>query len=133
MLRLLIDAYYQFRGYVNPSLIQAMLFLISEVGELAQAILDSKKRGGEVLAPADERVLLEMVAVGDQADRIVGKQSSWIRNNDRSKQSSVPDEIADVLMMLDRVAKGGGYDETVCLQVKMGKKGFTGITQAKPL
>ena len=43
MLTDLIDAYYEHRGYATPDRKQALLFLLSEVGELVDAYIEVGK------------------------------------------------------------------------------------------
>lgn len=94
----LIAAYYKARGIAFPGQKSALLFFLSEVGELAQAY--------ERLRPADldeeeVQLLQDFADLGAQADQIVSRIPGWVRNNDRSKQENIRFEVADCEMMLN--------------------------------
>ena len=115
-----IDGYFSFRGYKTPNAIDALLFLISEVGELAEAHLAEFGASGST-----RLMLLVMVQVGQWADRLVSGRSAWVRNLDRKKAPSVKFEIGDVQSMLERYAGQAGYGDPVgCMMDKFEDKGY---------
>lgn len=75
--------YYQARGLVMPSTDEAMLFLVSEIGELADALISGR--------------------------------GAWVRNN-QERERSIPDELADVMMMTLVLAYTLGVDPALKLQ-----------------
>lgn len=81
--------YYQARGLVTPSTDEAMLFLVSEIGELA--------------------------------DALVSKRGQWVRNNP-DRERSIPDELADVLMMTIVLGNALGIDPVQALREKMARE-----------
>lgn len=117
----LVEKYYQFRGYKRPDALQALLFLVSEVGELAEAYLYQQ----HVADVATEDFLREVAEDGRVADALVSGQQQWVRNGDRRKAPVLADEVADVLMMLVVFAGCMGIDTAHALLAKMRKKGFT--------
>lgn len=117
----IVEQYYQYRGYARPDALQALLFLVSEVGELAEAYLHQQ----QVADIATEDFLREVVEDGRVADALVSGQQSWVRNGDRKHAPVLADEVADVLMMLVVFAGCMGIDAAQALLAKMRKKGFT--------
>lgn len=116
----LVDKYYRYRDYARPTTLQALLFLISEIGELAEAYLYHHHA-----ADIAERDFLRQVAEqGRVADALVSGQNAWVRNGDRKKAPVVADEVADVLMMLVVFAESLSIDVVQALLAKMHKKGF---------
>jgi NTP pyrophosphatase (non-canonical NTP hydrolase) len=92
-----IREYYQKRGLSWPDQKSALLFFLSEVGELAEAYLEIKP----VSLTLEEQELLHAFAkLGLQADEIVSRKPGWIRNNDRLRKENVAHEAADCNMML---------------------------------
>ena len=92
-----IKAYYRARGLQWADQKSALLFFLSEVGELAEAYaeVESASLGGE------EKALLERFAsLGMEADGIVSRKPGWIRNNDRLRKQNIAHEVADCSMML---------------------------------
>lgn len=81
--------YYQARGLVMPSTDEAMLFLVSEIGELADALVTGR--------------------------------GAWVRNNP-GRERSIPDELADVMMMTLVLAHTLGVDPNQALREKMARK-----------
>lgn len=93
----IIQDYYQQRGLSWPDQKSALLFYLSEVGELAEAYL--------AIQPVDlteeERQLLDTFAkLGLQADEIVSRKPGWVRNHDRLRKENIAHEAADCNMML---------------------------------
>lgn len=117
----IVRAYYKFRKYVMPNPYQALLFLLSEVGEIVEAFLDTKP---ELKIP-ERRYLSNMVKLLSQADIMVSDQDAWVRNNDRQKKErDVADEIGDANMMLRVFAMSLGINADNAMITKMEKKGF---------
>ncbi len=94
----LIEAYYKARGIAFPDQKSALLFFLSEVGELSKAYLSIKP---VVLSEEEEALLEAFSKLGMQADAIVSRIPGWIRNNDRTKQENISHEVADCEMMLN--------------------------------
>jgi hypothetical protein len=124
--RTTIDAYFEHRGYKNPDSTEAFLFLLSEMGELAEVFLAFEY--GPTVVRNDckiREVILQMRKLGMIADDLASGRGGWVRNNGRKGPLDLPGEIGDVLMMLDRVAKALGTPEPGdCLKFKMQVKGF---------
>lgn len=118
----LINDYAEYRKLETPDSREALLFLISEIGELAEADLLAQPgdlRGAELLTG--------MQSLGLLADTQVSLMKKWTRNGNRVKAPNVPAEIADCLMMLTRYAeKSGQPDPLTCLINKMRGYGFNG-------
>ncbi len=91
----LVDAYYKFRGLTHPDAAQSFLFLTSEMGEAADAI------------------------VQDQAEWTRNNP----QNKDGSVQR-IREELGDVLMMLTKTSQGYGGDPISDMISKFKKKGF---------
>lgn len=124
MLKELVDAYYIHRGYKSPDRKQALLFLLSEVGELADAYFELCRAEDQ---PSErERTAIEFaVLAGEIADREVSGQKEWVRNNDRVKAPDLGAEAGDVLMMLERFTQAAGLGDPIyCLEAKARTKGF---------
>ncbi|HPL81036.1 MAG TPA: hypothetical protein PLU23_00905 [Anaerolineaceae bacterium] len=93
----LIKNYYKARGLAWPGQKDALLFYLSEVGELAEAYLAISP----VALNDEERQLLSNFAkLGIQADEIVSRVGGWIRNFDRQRKENIAHEVADCNMML---------------------------------
>jgi len=93
----IIRSYYEKRGLGWPDQKSALLFYLSEVGELAEAYLTLQP----VSLSQEEKDLLEgFTALGMRADEIVSRKPGWIRNNDRLRKENIPHEAADCNMML---------------------------------
>lgn len=93
----IIKDYYKQRGLGWPDQKSALLFFLSEVGELAEAYLAIQP----VELTAEERGLFESFArLGLQADEIVSRKPGWIRNHDRLRKENIAHEAADCNMML---------------------------------
>lgn len=93
----LIKAYYKARGLAWPEQKNALLFYLSEVGELAEAYLAT----APIELNDEERQLLEHFSeLGMQADEIVSRVEGWVRNFDRQNKENIAHEVADCNMML---------------------------------
>lgn len=92
-----IQQYYKLRGLGWPDQKSALLFYLSEVGELTEAYLAIQP----VALTKEESILLEQfAALGLQADQIVSRKPGWVRNNDRLRKENIAAEAADCNMML---------------------------------
>lgn len=114
--------YYKFRKYKTPNEEQALLFFLSEVGELCDA---ARADHGNKFSRDTLDLLADFSSLGLLADNLVSSGNAWVRNGDRHKKADIKDEVADCNMMLDRYAFSAGIptpDE--CLAKKMQKKGF---------
>jgi NTP pyrophosphatase (non-canonical NTP hydrolase) len=104
---------------------QALMFLISEIGELTEAYL-TRERGK--LPAGMVTILVDMQYIGQRADKWVSAQEEqWVRNHDRKKEPNVESEVADCLMMLERFASQLGIDPLEALVCKMRDKGFVPV------
>jgi len=92
-----IQSYYEARGLQWPDAKDALLFYLSEVGELAEAYL--AHHAGE-LTKEEIRLLENFSQDGFTADEIVSRVPGWIRNNDRVRKEDIGKEVADCEMML---------------------------------
>jgi len=93
----IIQDYYEQRGLSWPDQRSALLFYLSEVGELAEAYLSIQP----VELNREEQDLLKTFAkLGLQADEIVSRTPGWVRNNDRVCKENIAHEAADCNMML---------------------------------
>lgn len=93
----LIKAYYTVRGlqWADPK--SALLFFLSEVGELAEAYAAAENAG---LNAGEHALLCSFADLGLKADEMVSRKSGWVRNNDRLREPNVAHEVADCNMML---------------------------------
>lgn len=93
----IIQEYYRQRGLGWPDQKSALLFYLSEVGELAEAYLALEP----VELTEEERGLLQQFSdLGMKADEIVSRKPVWVRNNDRICKENIAHEAADCNMML---------------------------------
>jgi NTP pyrophosphatase (non-canonical NTP hydrolase) len=92
-----IKAYYKARGLRWPDAKDALLFFLSEVGELAEAYLVQHERS---LSQEEVNLLKRFSQSGIKADEIVSRVDGWVRNNDRVRKEDVHKEVADCEMML---------------------------------
>ena len=92
-----IQEYYKLRGLQWADQKSALLFFLSEVGELSEAYLahHQQKLDKEVI-----KLLMDFSKLGLQADEIVSRKPGWIRNNDRVLKENIEFEVADCNMML---------------------------------
>ena len=93
----IIQDYYRQRGLSWLDQKSALLFFLSEVGELAEAYLALQP---VELSPEEEELLEQFAALGLQADEIVSRKPGWVRNNDRARKENIAHEAADCNMML---------------------------------
>jgi NTP pyrophosphatase (non-canonical NTP hydrolase) len=92
-----IKRYYDARGLQWPGAKDALLFFLSEVGELAEAYLAHHQ---DDLTDEEIRMLSNFSDEGYHADEIVSRVEGWIRNNDRVRKENISKEVADCEMML---------------------------------
>lgn len=120
MLSRVVVKYYEYRKYPMPSATQALLFLISEIGEVAEAFLTQV----EGLSREEEGVFVSARTLGRVADDVVSRQRNWVRNGDREKKPNIEFEIGDVLQMVCVFALTLGLDAVQALYKKLSSKGF---------
>jgi NTP pyrophosphatase (non-canonical NTP hydrolase) len=92
-----IKAYYRARGLQWADQKSALLFFLSEVGELAEAYAEVE---GASLSGEEKALLERFASLGMEADGIVSRKPGWIRNNDRLRKQNIAHEVADCNMML---------------------------------
>lgn len=92
-----IKAYYRARGLQWADQKSALLFFLSEVGELAEAYAEVE---GASLSGEEKALLERFASLGMEADGIVSRKPGWVRNNDRLRKQSIAHEVADCNMML---------------------------------
>lgn len=92
-----IKNYYQARGLAWPGQKDALLFYLSEVGELAEAYLAISP---VELSEEERQLLSDFASLGMQADEIVSRVDGWVRNFDRQRKENIAHEVADCNMML---------------------------------
>jgi len=117
-----IKSYYQKRGLKEPTALEALMWLISEVGELVDACCQTPDAISGVGLQLDIylSVLIDQCRV---IERTVAEQSGWVRNNQPKGTYDLPGEVGDVLMMLSVFAEKAGLPEPeVCLREKMERK-----------
>ena len=118
----IIQEYYQQRGLSWPDQMSALLFYLSEVGELAEACLAIQP----VEMTKEEQELLKVFAeLGLQADEIVSRKPGWVRNYDRIRKENIAHEAADCNMMLTvflETCKGQSPDDALLekMALKLG-------------
>ena len=93
----IIQDYYRQRGLQWADQKSALLFFLSEVGELAEAYLAILP---VELTQEEQDLLSEFARLGLQADEIVSRKPGWVRNNDRMRKENIAHEAADCNMML---------------------------------
>ena len=93
----IIKAYYNARGLQWADQKSALLFFLSEVGELAEAYAEVEGPG---LTSEERALLARFASLGLEADEIVSRKPGWIRNNDRLRKQNIAHEAADCNMML---------------------------------
>lgn len=93
----IIKAYYTARGLQWADQKSALLFFLSEVGELAEAYAEVEGQG---LSVEEAELLARFASLGMDADEIVSRKPGWIRNNDRLRKQNIAHEAADCNMML---------------------------------
>lgn len=93
----IIREYYRQRGLGWPDHKSALLFFLSEVGELAEAYLTIQ---AESFSEEEKSLFQNFAELGLKADEIVSRKPGWIRNNDRLRKENIAHEAADCNMML---------------------------------
>lgn len=93
----IIKDYYDQRGLGWPDQKSALLFYLSEVGELAEAYLAIRP---VELSEEEQELFKSFMQLGLKADEIVSRKPGWIRNNDRLRKENIAHEAADCNMML---------------------------------
>jgi len=93
----IIQEYYRQRGLSWPDQKSALLFYLSEVGELAEAYLAIQPLE---LSEEERELLKKFAQIGLEADEIVSRKPGWVRNNDRTRKENIAHEAADCNMML---------------------------------
>ena len=119
----IIKAYYQARGLAWPEQKEALLFYLSEVGELAEAYLSISP---VELSEEEKKLLADFASLGLKADEIVSRVDGWVRNFDRQRKENIAHEVADCNMMLSVVMeafKGRSPDDALKekMELKSGK------------
>lgn len=116
----LIKAYYNARGLQWADQKSALLFFLSEVGELAEAYAEVE---GEGLNLEEGALLARFASLGMEADEIVSRKPGWIRNNDRLRKQNIAHEAADCNMMLSVFMESyAGLSPDDALREKMALK-----------
>jgi len=92
-----IRAYYDARGLQWADQKSALLFFLSEVGELAEAYAEVEGAG---LTTEEKELFSRFASLGLEADEVVSRKPGWIRNNDRLRKQNIAHEAADCNMML---------------------------------
>lgn len=92
-----IKAYYKARGLQWADQKSALLFFLSEVGELAEAYAEVEAGS---LSSEEVELFNRFAALGLEADELVSRKPGWIRNNDRLRKQNIAHEAADCNMML---------------------------------
>ena len=92
-----IKAYYNARGLQWADQKSALLFFLSEVGELAEAYAEMEEAG---LTNEERELFSRFASLGLEADEVVSRKPGWIRNNDRLRKQNIAHEAADCNMML---------------------------------
>ena len=118
----IIREYYRQRGLSWPDPKSALLFYLSEVGELAEAYLAIQTAE---LSCEEQELLQNFANLGLQADEIVSRKPGWIRNNDRLRKENIAHEAADCNMMLSvflETYKGQSPDDALLekMALKLG-------------
>jgi NTP pyrophosphatase (non-canonical NTP hydrolase) len=94
-LRRLVDSYFDIRELAKPDTNEAMLFLTSEIGELADVIVSPQKKW---------------------------VRNDKTKEDIKNHIDYIADEVGDVLMMLTVVAGTFNLDPVTCMQEKMTRK-----------
>lgn len=119
----IIKKYYQARGLAWPGQKDALLFYLSEVGELAEAYLAISPVD---LSDEERQLLADFAALGLKADEIVSRVEGWVRNFDRQRKENIAHEVADCNMMLSvfmEAFEGRSPDDALRekMELKLGK------------
>jgi len=118
----IIREYYRQRGLGWPDQKSALLFFLSEVGELAEAYNSIE---AVPFSEEEKRLLQDFAELGLKADEIVSRKPGWIRNNDRLRKENIAHEAADCNMMLSvflETFAGQSPDEALLqkMELKLG-------------
>mgnify|MGYP000852026533 FL=1 len=118
----IIREYYRQRGLGWPDHKSALLFFLSEVGELAEAYLTIQ---AESFSEEEKSLFQNFAELGLKADEIVSRKPGWIRNNDRLRKENIAHEAADCNMMLSvflETYAGQSPDEALLqkMELKLG-------------
>lgn len=119
----IIKDYYNQRGLGWPDQKSALLFYLSEVGELAEAWLAIQP---VELSKEEQELFQSFAELGLKADEIVSRKPGWIRNNDRLRKENITHEAADCNMMLSvfmDTYNGQSPDDALLekMELKLGK------------
>lgn len=119
----IIKDYYDQRGLGWPDQKSALLFYLSEVGELAKAWLAIQPVD---LTEEEQELFQSFADLGLKADEIVSRKPGWIRNNDRLRKENITHEAADCNMMLSvfmDTYNGQSPDDALLqkMELKLGK------------
>ena len=116
----LIKAYYAARGLMWADQKSALLFFLSEVGELAEAYAEVEGSG---LTDEEQKLMERFASLGLEADEIVSRKPGWVRNNDRLRKQNIAHEAADCNMMLSVFMESyAGISPDDALREKMALK-----------
>lgn len=119
----IIKDYYDQRGLGWPDQKSALLFYLSEVGELAEAWLAIQPVD---LTEEEQELFQSFADLGLKADEIVSRKPGWIRNYDRLRKENITHEAADCNMMLSvfmDTYNGQSPDDALLqkMELKLGK------------
>ena len=119
----IIKDYYDQRGLGWPDQKSALLFYLSEVGELAEAWLAIQP---VELSKEEQELFQSFAELGLKADEIVSRKPGWIRNYDRLRKENIAHEAADCNMMLSvfmDTYNGQSPDDALLqkMELKLGK------------
>jgi NTP pyrophosphatase (non-canonical NTP hydrolase) len=115
-----IRSYFKFRKYKEPTAVQALLWMISEMGELCQLLTEDMELTPEAL------ILGQMMHLGVEAENtLTGGSRDWVRNNPiEPKKEDVAREAGDVLMMFYKFADKQGILPYNAMTQKFTEKGW---------
>ena len=127
-----IQAYYTARGLSWPDQKSALLFFLSEVGELAEAYLLQQP---VPLSAEEEALLYGFSDMGQSADAIVSRIPGWVRNHDRLRKENIAFEVADCNMMLSvfmHAFSGRSPDDALAQKMQEKLADISSNTNASP-
>lgn len=117
-----INDYYQRRRLKEPDALEALMWLISEVGEQVDAYLHDPNvlEKGDILL---QYTFYDIIDLCNHVEEKVASRSGWTRNNQPKGTYDLPGEAGDVLMMLAKFCQKAGLPEPdQCLREKMARK-----------
>jgi NTP pyrophosphatase (non-canonical NTP hydrolase) len=120
----LIWDYYTFRAYSRPKFANwALLWLLSEIGEMVEAFLDTKR---EPITSEERRLYFSVMRLAKEAESLVENvHADAVRNGDRAKPHNLSHEIGDCLQMLGVFADLAGVGDPVeAMTGKFESKGW---------